>query len=95
MDQLMDLIGELVISESVVLQNSDLKVPGLNLDNFNKAAAQLASISTDLQNVIMSMRMVPPFSFNVLSESLLHLPLWMIFRHMHINLINVRSTYAS
>jgi hypothetical protein len=32
---------------------------------------------------------------DVLSESLLHLPLWMIFRHMHINLINVRSTYAS
>ena len=59
MDQLMELIGELVISESVVLQNPDLKVPGLNLDNFNKAAAQLAEISTDLQNVIMSMRMVP------------------------------------
>ena len=59
MDQLMELIGELVISESVVLQSSDLKVPGLNLDNFNKAAAQLAKISTDLQNVIMSMRMVP------------------------------------
>ncbi len=59
MDQLMELIGELVISESVVLQNPDLKVPGLNLDNFNKAAAQLAKISTDLQNVIMSMRMVP------------------------------------
>ncbi|MDE7283983.1 MAG: chemotaxis protein CheA [Lachnospiraceae bacterium] len=59
MDQLMELIGELVISESVVLQNSDLKVPGLNLDNFNKAAAQLSKISTDLQNVIMSMRMVP------------------------------------
>ena len=59
MDQLMELIGELVISESVVLQNPDLKVPGLNLDNFNKAAAQLSKISTDLQNVIMSMRMVP------------------------------------
>ncbi len=59
MDQLMDLIGELVISESVVLQNPDLKVPGLNLDNFNKAAAQMSKISTDLQNVIMSMRMVP------------------------------------
>ena len=59
MDQLMDLIGELVISESVVLQNSDLKVPGLNLTNFNKAAAQMAKISTDLQNVIMSMRMMP------------------------------------
>lgn len=59
MDQLMDLIGELVISESVVLQNPDLKVPGLNLANFNKAAAQMSKISTDLQNVIMSMRMVP------------------------------------
>lgn len=58
MDQLMDLIGELVIAESVVLQNPDLKVPGLNLDRFNKSAAQLAKISTDLQDVIMSMRMV-------------------------------------
>ena len=59
MDLLMDLIGELVISESVVLQNPDLKVPGLKLDNFHKAAGQMAKISTDLQNVIMSMRMVP------------------------------------
>jgi len=59
MDQLMDLIGELVISQSVVLQNPDLKVPGLSLDNFNKSAAQMVKISTDLQNVIMSMRMVP------------------------------------
>ncbi len=59
MDQLMELIGELVISESVVLQNPDLKVPGLNLNSFNKAASQLSKISTDLQNVIMSMRMVP------------------------------------
>lgn len=58
MDQLMDLIGELVISESVVLQNPDLKVPGLNLDRFNKAASQLSKISTDLQDIIMSMRMV-------------------------------------
>lgn len=59
MDMLMDLIGELVISESVVLQNPDLKVPGLKLDNFNKAAGQMTKIATDLQNVIMSMRMVP------------------------------------
>lgn len=59
MDMLMDLIGELVIAESVVLQNQDLKVPGLKLDNFNKAAGQMTKIATDLQNVIMSMRMVP------------------------------------
>ena len=38
---------------------------------------------------------IPPFPCDVLSESLLHLPLWMIFRHMRINLINVRSMYAS
>jgi len=59
MDMLMDLIGELVIAESVVLQNQDLKVPGLKLDNFNKAAGQMTKIATDLQNVIMSMRMMP------------------------------------
>lgn len=59
MDMLMDLIGELVIAESVVLQNPDLKVPGLKLDNFNKAAGQMTKIAGDLQNVIMSMRMVP------------------------------------
>lgn len=59
MDQLMDLIGELVIAEAVVLQNPDLKVPGLDLTNFQKAAGQLSKISTDLQDVIMSMRMMP------------------------------------
>lgn len=59
MDEIMDLIGELVIAEAVVLQNPDLKVPGLELPNFQKAARQLTKISTDLQDVIMSMRMMP------------------------------------
>lgn len=59
MDSLMDLIGELVIAEAVVLQNPDLKVPGLELSNFNKASAQLSKITTELQEVIMSMRMMP------------------------------------
>ena len=59
MDMLMDLIGELSIAESVVLQNPDLNVPGLALDNFNKAAAQVTKLMTDLQNAVMSMRMVP------------------------------------
>ncbi len=58
MDLLMDLIGELVIAESMVLQSSDLKVPGLSLDNFNKSARQMSKISTELQNAIMSMRMM-------------------------------------
>lgn len=55
----MDLIGEIVIAESVVLQNPDLKVPGLSLNNFNKAAAQLTKFTSELQDVIMSMRMMP------------------------------------
>ncbi len=59
MDALMDMIGELVISEAVVLQNPDLKVPGLDLTNFQKAASQLSKITTELQDVIMSMRMMP------------------------------------
>ncbi len=58
-DALMDLIGEIVIAESVVLQNPDLKVPGLSLNNFNKAAAQLVKFTSELQDVIMSMRMMP------------------------------------
>ena len=58
MDLLMDLIGELVIAESMVLQSSDLKVQGLSLDNFNKSARQMSKISTELQNAIMSMRMM-------------------------------------
>lgn len=59
MDALMDMIGELVISEAVVLQNPDLRVPGLDLSNFQKAAGQLSKITTELQDVIMSMRMMP------------------------------------
>lgn len=59
MDSLMDMIGELVIAEAVVLQNPDLKIPGLELSNFQKASAQLSKITTELQEVIMSMRMMP------------------------------------
>lgn len=59
MDLLMDLIGELVIAEAVVLQNPDLKVPGLDLTNFQKAAGQLSKTTTELQDAIMSMRMMP------------------------------------
>lgn len=59
MDLLMDLIGELVIAEAVVLQNPDLKVPGLDLNNFRKSAAQLSKITSELQDAIMAMRMMP------------------------------------
>jgi two-component system chemotaxis sensor kinase CheA len=57
LDKLMDLVGELVTSESMVSQNPDLN--GLQLDNFNKAARQLQKIINELQDVSMSVRMVP------------------------------------
>lgn len=62
MDELMDLIGELVIAEAVVLQNPDLKVPGLELSNFQKAASQLSKITSELQETIMAMRMMPLYN---------------------------------
>ena len=57
LDTLMNLVGELVTSESMVSQNPDLA--GLHLDNFNKAARQLQKIIHELQDVSMSVRMVP------------------------------------
>ncbi len=57
LDLLMDLVGELVISEAMVTQNPDLA--GLELNNFSKAARQLNKITTELQDIVMSIRMVP------------------------------------
>ena len=59
MDALMNLMGELVIAQSFVLQSPDLKVPGLELPNFSKAAGQLGKITSEMQDVVMSMRMMP------------------------------------
>jgi len=56
LDKLMDLVGELVISEAMVLQNPDLN--GLVLDNFMKSARQLHKITGELQDAVMSIRMV-------------------------------------
>ncbi|MFC5471732.1 chemotaxis protein CheW [Cohnella suwonensis] len=57
LDKLMDMVGELVIAEAMVTQNPELK--GLDLDNFQKAARQLSKISEELQDLVMSIRMVP------------------------------------
>ena len=57
LDRLMDLVGEMVISEAMVIQNPDLS--GLELNNFRKAARQLHKITGELQDMVMSIRMVP------------------------------------
>jgi len=57
LDQLLNLVGELVISEAMVTQNPELE--GLELDSFTKESRQLRKIITDIQDTVMSMRMVP------------------------------------
>lgn len=57
LDQLMDLVGEIVITESMVTRNPDLK--GLELENFDKSARQLRKLTDELQDIVMSVRMIP------------------------------------
>ncbi|MCL2216495.1 MAG: chemotaxis protein CheA [Defluviitaleaceae bacterium] len=57
LDTLLNLMGELVISEAMVTQNSELE--GLQLDSFHKETRQLQNIISNLQQTVMSMRMVP------------------------------------
>ncbi len=56
-DKLMDLVGELVVAESMVINNPDLN--DLELDNFSKASRQLRLVINEMQDIIMSVRMVP------------------------------------
>jgi len=57
LDSLINIIGEIVITENIVLFNPDLR--GLELDNFNKAGAQLSKLVRELQELAMTIRMVP------------------------------------
>ncbi len=57
LDKLMNLVGELVTTESMVTKNPDLH--GLTLDNFEKSARQLRKLTDELQDIVMSIRMVP------------------------------------
>lgn len=57
LDALMDLVGELVVSESMVTNNSELR--DVELDDFYKAARQHRKNIVDLQDIVMSIRMVP------------------------------------
>ncbi|GBC60047.1 chemotaxis protein CheA [Desulfonema ishimotonii] len=57
LDAMVNLVGELVIAESTVTKNPDLK--GIPLDNFERSAHNLRRIISDLRHVVMSARMVP------------------------------------
>ncbi|MEZ4369343.1 MAG: chemotaxis protein CheA [Polyangiaceae bacterium] len=57
LDELMDLVGELIIAETTVTRNPDLE--GQHFENFQKAALQLNRLTRRLQNIAMAVRMVP------------------------------------
>lgn len=57
LDSLMAIVGELVITESMVTASPELK--GLKLDNFTKSARQLRKLTDELQDIAMSIRMIP------------------------------------
>lgn len=57
LDELMNLVGELIIAETTVTHNPDLE--GHEFENFQKAALNLNRITRQLQDVTMQARMVP------------------------------------
>lgn len=57
LDRLMDLVGEIVTAESMVARDPDLN--GLRLDHFTKSIRELRKLTDELQDVVMSIRMVP------------------------------------
>lgn len=60
LDSLMDIVGEIVITESMVTSSPELRhMPRDSFDNFMKSARQLRKLTDDLQDIAMSLRMVP------------------------------------
>lgn len=56
-DKLFDLVGELITIETMVTNSPDLT--GLTLPNFTKSASMLNKITRELQEITMSVRMMP------------------------------------
>jgi two-component system, chemotaxis family, sensor kinase CheA len=57
LDQLMDLVGEIVIAEAMAFRDQGLTVRDAGLAG--KSAAYLRKLTGELQDIVMSMRMVP------------------------------------
>lgn len=60
LDTLLDLVSEIVITESAVISSPDLKgIDATSLDRFNTSARNLKKLTDELQDVVTSIRMVP------------------------------------
>jgi len=58
LDNLVAIVGEIVITESMVTSSPEIQNLK-NLDSFLKATRQLRKLTDDLQDIVMSLRMVP------------------------------------
>lgn len=59
LDALLDLVSEIVITESMVSSSPDLKLVDTPLEQFSKSSRQLKKLTDELQDIVMSIRMVP------------------------------------
>jgi two-component system chemotaxis sensor kinase CheA len=57
LDKLVDIVGELVIAESMVESDNDIKK--INSESFKKSTRQMRKLTDELQDIVMSLRMVP------------------------------------
>ncbi len=57
LDKLVNIVGELVIAESMVASDGEIKK--LNSENFTKSTRQMRKLTDELQDIVMSLRMVP------------------------------------
>lgn len=57
LDKLVNIVGELVIAESMVASDNEIKK--LNSENFTKSTRQMRKLTDELQDIVMSLRMVP------------------------------------
>ena len=56
-DKLMDLVGEIVTTESMVTKNPE--IVSLQLESFERSGQQLRKLINELQDIVMSVRMLP------------------------------------
>jgi len=57
LDKLMDLVGEIVTTESMVTRNPE--IAKLQIEGFEKSSQQLKKLINELQDTVMSIRMLP------------------------------------
>ena len=57
LDKLMNLMGEIVTTESMVTKNPE--VASLHIDSFERSSQELRKLINELQDIVMSIRMLP------------------------------------